>query len=449
MKLSVNLKLNQSLKLTPLLQQSIKLLQASQNEINDLIEEYLKENIFLQIEGNNNNFNLLKKNYEASQKTFNEEENFFDIFSNQTKNITLKDHLIDSIALFNYSERDQVILYYLIDAINDDGYLLETHQELIKDIPLEPEVSEMEINSLINNIQSCSLTGIGARSLSECLILQLDNIKDNKNLVTNAKKIATEYLNELATNKIKKITKKIGDSEKNILLAINLIKSLNPKPGLAFKKILQTEYINHDLIIIKDEVNWKVYLNDEEFFKIKLNEEHENLIKDNEFLKEQFQEAKWLVKNLEQRSITILRVARAIMEKQKSFLDHGPHHIKPMILKNIAKELELHESTISRVTTNKFIKTPHGLYELKFFFGGEYSENNNAISSKSILAKIKDIILKEDKNKPYSDERIVQLLNESGITIARRTVTKYREILNILPSNQRKGKNNEFTNQLS
>ena len=440
MKLSVNLKLNQSLKLTPLLQQSIKLLQASQNEINDLIEEYLKENIFLQIEGNNNNFNLLKKNYEASQKTFNEEENFFDIFSNQTKNITLKDHLIDSIALFNYSERDQVILYYLIDAINDDGYLLETHQELIKDIPLEPEVSEMEINSLINDIQSCSLTGIGARSLSECLILQLDNIKDNKNLVTNAKKIATEYLNELATNKIKKITKKIGDSEKNILLAINLIKSLNPKPGLAFKKILQTEYINHDLIIIKDEVNWKVYLNDEEFFKIKLNEEHENLIKDNEFLKEQFQEAKWLVKNLEQRSITILRVARAIMEKQKSFLDHGPHHIKPMILKNIAKELELHESTISRVTTNKFIKTPHGLYELKFFFGGEYSENNNAISSKSILAKIKDIILKEDKNKPYSDERIVQLLNESGITIARRTVTKYREMLNILPSNQRKGK---------
>ena len=440
MKLSVNLKLNQSLKLTPLLKQSIKLLQASQNEINDLIEEYLKENIFLQLEGDNNNFDLLKKNYKISEKVFIEEEKFFDIFSNQTKNISLKDHLIDSIALFNYSERDQVILYYLIDAINDDGYLLETNLELIKDIPLRPEVSEMEIQSLINDIQSCSLPGIGARSLSECLILQLENIKDNKNLVTNAKKIAKEYLNELATNKIKKITNKIGDSEKNILLAINLIKNLNPKPGLAFKKILQTEYINHDLTVSQDEGNWQVYLNDEEFFKIKLIEDHEDLIKDNEFLKEQFQEAKWLVKNLEQRSITILRVARAIMEKQKSFLDHGPHHIKPMILKNIAEELELHESTISRVTTNKFIKTTHGLYELKFFFGREYSENNNTISSKSILARIKDVILKEDKNKPYSDERIVQLLNESGITIARRTVTKYRKILNILPSNQRKGK---------
>ena len=439
MKLSVNLKLNQSLKLTPLLQQSIKLLQASQNEINDLIEEYLKENIFLNIEGDNNDFNLLNKNYNASQKTLVEEENFFDIFSNQTKNITLKDHLIDSIALFNYSERDQVILYYLIDAINDDGYLLESNLELIKDIPLKPEVLEMEIKSLINDIQSCSLPGIGARSLSECLILQLENINDNENLVANAKKIASEYLNELATNKIKKITNKIGDSEKNILLAINLIKNLNPKPGLAFKKILQTEYINHDLIASQHEGNWQVHLNDEEFFKIKLNEEHVVLIKDNDFLKEQFQEAKWLVKNLKQRSITILRVARAIMEKQKSFLDYGPHHIKPMILKNIAEELELHESTISRVTTNKFIKTPHGLYELKFFFGREYSENNNAISSKSILAKIKDVILQEDKNKPYSDERIVQLLKEKGITIARRTVTKYREILNILPSNQRKG----------
>jgi len=440
MKLSVNLKLNQSLKLTPFLQQSIKLLQASQNEINNLIEEYLKENIFLQIEGDNNNYDLLKKNYKTSEKEFIEEENFFDIFTNQTKNITLKDHLIDNIALFNYSERDQVILYYLIDAINDDGYLLETNQELIRDIPLKPEVSEIEINSLINDIQSCSLPGIGARSLSECLILQLENIKDNKNFVINAKKIATEYLNELATNKIEKITKKIGDSEKNILIAINLIKNLNPKPGLAFKKILLTEYINHDLTVLKDKGTWEVYLNDEEFFKIKLNEDHKDLIRDNEFLKEQFQEAKWLVKNLEQRSITILRVARAIMEKQKTFLDNGSHHIKPMILKNIAEELELHESTISRVTTNKFIKTPHGLYELKFFFGREYSENNNAISSKSILAKIKDVILQEDKNKPYSDERIVQLLNESGITIARRTVTKYREILNILPSNQRKGK---------
>jgi len=440
MKLSVNLKLNQSLKLTPLLQQSIKLLQASQNEINDLIEEYLKENIFLQAEDDNKVFDLLKKNYKTSEKAFIEEENFFDIFSNQTKNVTLKEHLIDNIALFNYSERDQVILYYLIDAINDDGYLLDTDSELIKDIPLKPEVSEIEIKSLINDIQSCSLPGIGARSLSECLILQLENIKDNKNLVANAKKIATEYLNELATNKIEKIKKKIGDSEKNILMAINLIKNLNPKPGLAFKKILQTEYLNHDLTVSKDESNWKVYLNDEEFFKIKLNEDHQDLIKDNEFLKEQFQEAKWLVKNLEQRSITILRVARTIMEKQKTFLDHGPHHIKPMILKNIAEELELHESTISRVTTNKFIKTPHGLYELKFFFGREYSENNNTISSKSILAKIKDVILQEDKNKPYSDERIVQLLKESGITIARRTVTKYREILNILPSNQRKGK---------
>jgi len=308
MKLSVNLKLNQSLKLTPFLQQSIKLLQASQNEINNLIEEYLKENIFLQIEGDNNNYDLLKKNYKTSEKEFIEEENFFDIFTNQTKNITLKDHLIDNIALFNYSERDQVILYYLIDAINDDGYLLETNQELIRDIPLKPEVSEIEINSLINDIQSCSLPGIGARSLSECLILQLENIKDNKNFVINAKKIATEYLNELATNKIEKITKKIGDSEKNILIAINLIKNLNPKPGLAFKKILLTEYINHDLTVLKDKGTWEVYLNDEEFFKIKLNEDHKDLIRDNEFLKEQFQEAKWLVKNLEQRSITILRV---------------------------------------------------------------------------------------------------------------------------------------------
>ena len=439
MKLSFNLKLSQSLKLTPLLQQSIKLLQASQVEINDLINDYINENPFLEYEDNlsiSKPRNQYAKNYNANVN----QDDFYDIFENQTKNLTLKEFLIGNSGVFSMSEREQLVFYYLIDAINDDGYLITDFHELINDIPISPEISSFELEAALKIIQACSHPGIGSRNLSECLTLQLENIKDTKNITKIAQIITKDYLNYIPANKVSELSRKISASEDEIQNAIKLIKSLNPRPGQIFKAIEKNDFINHDLEVIKKNNQLEIFLNDEEFLKLKIVNHYDELLQKENSLKEKFQEARWLVKNLEQRSITILRVSKEIMSYQVNFLDNGEEFIKPLKLKDIAEKLELHESTISRVTNNKFIKTPHGLFELKFFFSKAVaSTEKDGTSSKSILAKIRYIVNNEDKKKPYSDEKIVLLLKQEGIVVARRTIAKYRDILNIAPSNQRKG----------
>ena len=439
MKLSFNLKLSQSLKLTPLLQQSIKLLQASQVEINDLINDYINENPFLEYEDNlsiSKPRNQYTKNYNANEN----QDDFYDIFENQTKNLTLKEFLIENSGVFSMSEREQLVFYYLIDAINDDGYLITDFHDLINDIPISPEISFFELEAALKTIQACSHPGIGSRNLSECLTLQLENIKDTKNITKIAQIITKDYLNYIPANKVSELSRKISASEDEIQNAIKLIKSLNPRPGQIFKAIEKNDFINHDLEVIKKNNQWEIFLNDEEFLKLKIVNHYDELLQKENSLKEKFQEARWLVKNLEQRSITILRVSKEIMSYQVNFLDNGEEFIKPLKLKDIAEKLELHESTISRVTNNKFIKTPHGLFELKFFFSKAVaSTEKDGTSSKSILAKIRYIVNNEDKKKPYSDEKIVLLLKQEGIVVARRTIAKYRDILNIAPSNQRKG----------
>ena len=439
MKLSFNLKLSQSLKLTPLLQQSIKLLQASQVEINDLINDYINENPFLEYEDNlsiSKPRNQYTKNYIANEN----QDDFYDIFENQTKNLTLKEFLIENSGVFSMSEREQLVFYYLIDAINDDGYLITDFHDLIIDIPISPKISSFELEAALKIIQACSHPGIGSRNLSECLTLQLENIKDTKNITKIAQIITKDYLNYIPANKVSELSRKISASEDEIQNAIKLIKSLNPRPGQIFKAIEKNDFINHDLEVINKNNQWEIFLNDEEFLKLKIVNHYDELLQKENSLKDKFQEARWLVKNLEQRSITILRVSKEIMSYQVNFLDNGEEFIKPLKLKDIAEKLELHESTISRVTNNKFIKTPHGLFELKFFFSKAVaSTEKDGTSSKSILAKIRYIVNNEDKKKPYSDEKIVLLLKQEGIVVARRTIAKYRDILNIAPSNQRKG----------
>ena len=439
MKLSFNLKLSQSLKLTPLLQQSIKLLQASQVEINDLINDYINENPFLEYEDNlsiSKPRNQYAKNYNANEN----QDDFYDIFENQTKNLTLKEFLIENSGVFSMSEREQLVFYYLIDAINDDGYLITDFHELINDIPISPEISSFELEAALKIIQACSHPGIGSRNLSECLTLQLKNIKDTKNITKIAQIITKDYLNYIPANKVSELSRKISASEDEIQNAIKLIKSLNPRPGQIFKAIEKNNFINHDLEMIKKNNQWEIFLNDEEFLKLKIVNHYDELLQKENSLKEKFQEARWLVKNLEQRSITILRVSKKIMSYQVNFLANGEEFIKPLKLKDIAEKLELHESTISRVTNNKYIKTPHGLFELKFFFSKALaSTEKDGTSSKSILAKIRYIVNNEDKKKPYSDEKIILLLKQEGIVVARRTIAKYRDILNIAPSNLRKG----------
>ncbi len=439
MKLSFNLKLSQSLKLTPLLQQSIKLLQASQVEINDLINDYINENPFLEYEDNlsiSKPRNQYTKNYIANEN----QDDFYDIFENQTKNLTLKEFLIENSGVFSMSEREQLVFYYLIDAINDDGYLITDFHDLIIDIPISPKISSFELEAALKIIQACSHPGIGSRNLNECLTLQLENIKDTKNITKIAQIITKDYLNYIPANKVSELSRIIRVSEDEIQTAIKLIKSLNPRPGQIFNAIEKNDFINHDLEVINKNNQWEIFLNDEEFLKLKIVNHYDELLQKENSLKDKFQEARWLVKNLEQRSITILRVSKEIMSYQVNFLDNGEEFIKPLKLKDIAEKLELHESTISRVTNNKFIKTPHGLFELKFFFSKAVaSTEKDGTSSKSILAKIRYIVNNEDKKKPYSDEKIVLLLKQEGIVVARRTIAKYRDILNIAPSNQRKG----------
>tara|TARA_B100000780_G_scaffold272651_1_gene235154 strand:+ start:214 stop:1533 length:1320 start_codon:yes stop_codon:yes gene_type:complete len=437
MKLSFNLKLSQSLKLTPLLQQSIKLLQASQSELNDLIDEYLAENVFLEAEDSNQ---LTQNN-----KLRNDSNSFinqnYNIFENQIKNQTLKEYLIENISVLSFTDRDQVIFSFLIDYIDDNGYLSESLEKIREEIPYKPIVDLKEIEIVLKLIQNSSLPGIGARNLSECLCLQLDIIKDSPKIINTAKIISNKYLDLLATANIKLLKNKLICEDEELKNAISIIKKLNPKPGLIFQKIENTNYISADVFVKKINGEWVVELNNESFFKIKINNDYKNILSDkkNSELKNQFQEAKWIIKTLQQRSISILRVSRSIIERQIDFLEKDESHIKPLTLKNIATDLELHESTISRITSNKYISTPHGIFELKYFFSSiiEVSNKDN-LSSRAILSRIKNIIDNESKNMPYSDEKLRLLLTEQGVKIARRTITKYREVLKILPSSKRK-----------
>ena len=444
MKLSFNLKLSQSLRLTPLLQQSIKLLQASQSELNQLIENYISDNIFLDIEESpakipisQTNFNSLKEasfNYDYS----------YELFNTEIKNQTLKEYLIENLSIFSFSDRDQIIFLILIDSINDDGYLIDSLDNIIDAIPFEPKVEIKELENILTHIQNSSSPGIGARNLSECLSLQLKIIKGDDKIINFAMKISDEFLNLLGNKNYTALKNNLNCNDHELEDAIKLIKSLDPKPGMIFQKIQPQDFIKSDTKVEKSNNCWEVSLNEDNFLKLKINEDYQNIInkESNKFDKEaknKHQEAKWLIKSLRERSITIIRVSRAIMNCQNEFLEKGKLFLRPLIIKNIAEQLDLHESTISRVTTNKFISTPHGIFELNYFFGSSIKNNNgNDLSSKAILFKIKELIKDEDSDHPYSDEKLSLLFKDEGIKIARRTIAKYRIVLKILPSNQRK-----------
>ena len=406
MKLGLNLRLSQSIKLTPRLQQSIKLLHASQSELNDLIEEYLSDNVFLSTKDKN----LLTK--KSSQSQHSSDTNYYEIFDSEAKNQTLKEYLVENIAIFNFSSEDQLIISYLIDSIGENGYLIDSLEDIRSSIPLKKKPNVQQIEKLLKLIQNSTHPGIGSRNLSECLIIQLELIENQDNICRLAKALVKNYLNMLANKNYGELKKNLKCTDLNLEKAITLIKNLNPKPGLIFQKLTKSSFIENAKILAATSPD--------------------------QDLKEKFQEAKWLIKNLNERSISIIRVAREIMKNQINFLEHGESSISSLTLKKIAFDLEFHESTISRISTNKFISTPHGIYELKFFFNSSLGSDNDNISSRSLLNKINFLVSNENPQKPYSDSELCKILNNDGIEIARRTVAKYRIKLKILPSNQRK-----------
>jgi len=434
MKLGLNLRLSQSLKLTPLLQQSIKLLHASQSELNDLIEEYLSDNVFLSTKDKT----LLSK--KSSQSHNSSHEIYYDIFKSEVKNQSLKEYLVENIAIFNFSAEDQLTISYLIDSIDENGYLAESLEDIRSSIPIEKKPKIQQIEKLLKLIQNSTHPGIGSRNLTECLIIQLELVKNQDQICSLAKILVKNNLNALANKNYAGLKKILKCSDIDLEKIIALIKNLNPKPGLIFQKIDRTSYITADVFVKKENDKWVTSLNEENKIKLKLIEDAETIINtspDND-LKEKFQEAKWLIKNLNERSISILRVAREIMQNQISFLENGESNINSLTLKKIAFNLELHESTISRISTNKFISTPHGVYEMKFFFNSSLGKDNSIFSARSLLNKINFLVSNENPQKPYSDSEICKILNNDGIEISRRTVAKYRIKLKILPSYQRK-----------
>lgn len=467
MKQNLQFKASQHLSLTPQLQQSIKLLQMSSVELNQELEILIQQNPLIEIfeeedeEENKNtptisqeetSFEILN-HQEHQEAIYDHEINWGDEYTKdnyaespdyqEPASQTLKQYLEDIFHLIPISEKDQAIISLLIDSINEDGYLEESLDYFLASIPKEYEVSIEEIESLLKLLQKQAPPGIGARDLIECLTLQLES-KEETPIHLLSIKIIKNHLNLLAARDFVRLKKILGCEDEALRDVQKVIKSLNPKPGNIFSTIESHHFIQHEVNVKKVKAKWQVSLNEQAIPKLRLNHIYRDLIKNSQndvahHLSSQIQEAKWIVKNIQQRFITILKVSEAIMRHQKDFLDHGESMMKPLVLREIAEEVGLHESTISRVTSNKYINTPRGIYELKFFFGSSIdSASGNELASTAIRAKIKEVIKQEDPKKPLSDNEIVLLLKRQNINIARRTVAKYREILNIAPTNLRK-----------
>jgi RNA polymerase sigma-54 factor len=356
---------------------------------------------------------------------------------------TLRDHLMAQLCVTQASQRDRALITFLIESLDDDGYLSATCDEILADIPEELEVDADELNAALALLHSFDPAGVGARSASECLKLQLMRVNSSPTR-TLALEIVSNHLELLAARDFTRLRKQLKTGDDELREAHALIRSLEPFPGAAYGKA-EADYVVPDIIVKKTGQSWHAELNPEVVPKLRINHLYANILRNNRgdpgsgSLRQQLQEARWLIKNIQQRFETILRVAQAIVERQKSFFVHGEIAMRPLVLREIADTLGLHESTVSRVTTGKYMLTPFGTLEFKYFFGSHVStDTGGAASSTAIRALIKQLIGAENPKTPLSDSRIAELLAEQGFVVARRTVAKYREALKIPAVNLRK-----------
>ncbi len=367
-----------------------------------------------------------------------------DFKQQETLQISLREHLLSQLKLMPLSERDQTLALLLVDSINEDGYLEESLEEIAENMPLELEIDALELQTALRHVQNLDPIGVGARNLSECLLLQLSLLPENTPHLALATEVAKNHLPALGGRDFTKLRKELGCDEATLKNIQQLITSLNPRPGSAFSIIGSEHYIQHEVIVKKVKGIWIATLNDGVIPKLKINQLYASILKRNrdsssQYLQSQMQEAKWMIKNIQQRFSTILRVSQAIVDRQRNFLEYGEVAMRPLVLREIADELDLHESTISRVTTNKYMLTPRGIFELKYFFGSSVAtDTGGTCSATAIRALIKQLVDEENPKKPYSDNQITDLLAKQGIVVARRTIAKYRESLNISPASLRK-----------
>jgi RNA polymerase sigma-54 factor len=506
MKQGLQLKFSQNLSLTPQLQQAIKLLQLSSLELNQEIDVLMQTNPLLErgeegedeygnttdefdaapintdsnIEADKPNAEFTDSAYEANTnesapadqaefepstpdfgEDFGDEYGEFsngslwdennspddddsDFRKQETLQVSLREHLLSQLKLMPLSERDQKLILLLVDSINEHGYLEASLAEIVEEMPLELEIEELELQTALRHIQNLDPVGVGARDLSECLLLQLNLLPESTEHLALAKLMAKHYLKELGSRDFAKLRKVLGCDDETLKSVQSLITNLNPRPGAAFSEIGSQHYIQHEVVVKKVKGIWIASLNDGAIPKLKINQLYASILKRNrdtnsQYLQSQMQEAKWMIKNIQQRFVTILRVSQAIVDRQRNFLEYGEVAMKPLVLREIADELELHESTISRVTTNKYMLTPRGIFELKYFFGSSVAtDTGGTCSATAIRALIKQLVDQENPKKPYSDNQITDLLAKQGIVVARRTIAKYRESLNIEPASLRK-----------
>ncbi|SAL43527.1 RNA polymerase factor sigma-54 [Caballeronia terrestris] len=356
---------------------------------------------------------------------------------------TLRDHLTAQLRMTQANQRDRALITFLIESLDEDGYLTSSLEEVQADLPDELEVDVDELSAALALLQSFDPPGVGGRSASECLKLQLLRL-DASATRTLALEIVTHHLELLAARDFTRLRKQLKASDDALRDAHALIKSLEPFPGAAYGKS-EADYVVPDILVRKSAGGWTAELNPEIVPRLRINHLYANILRNNRgdpgsgSLRQQLQEARWLIKNIQQRFETILRVAQAIVERQKNFFAHGEIAMRPLVLREIADTLGLHESTVSRVTTGKYMLTPFGTLEFKYFFGSHVStDTGGAASSTAIRALIKQLIGAEDPKSPLSDSRIAELLAEQGFVVARRTVAKYREALKIPAVNLRK-----------
>jgi RNA polymerase sigma-54 factor len=362
-----------------------------------------------------------------------------------SKSETLLDHLLQQLGLLSISERDHAIAIAIIDSINKDGYLSEPIDDIYLGLHSQLEdLDQDEVEGVLHRVQNFDPIGVAAKDLADCLMIQLKQLPETVAFRNEAIEVVSRSLDLLATNDQVRLMRRLGLSELQLKEVVILIRTLDPKPGASIQS-LESNYIVPDVFVSKQKGHWKVILNPDIAPKLRVNSTYSKMIKradntkENVTMKEHLQEARWFIKSLHSRNDTLLRVAESIIEKQQGFLEHGAIAMKPMVLRDIAEELELHESTISRVTTQKYMHTPNGIVEFKYFFSSHVStEGGGECSATAIRALIKEFVGNENPAKPLSDSKIADILKEKGINIARRTIAKYREAMSVPSSSQRK-----------
>ena len=484
MKPSLQLRIGQSLTMTPQLQQAIRLLQLSSVELQAEVQDALESNMMLEMdEGESEQ----KTSEEAATKTTetkkdstdnvtdlnqetmpdelpvdcgwddvydntpnyakaNNDKDNYDGFENQdsSKN-TLREYLEWQLNLAQITDSDKVIALTIIDSLDDDGYLAGTLEDILAAVDDDLEdVGIEEVEAVLRMIQAMGPAGVGSRDLKECLCLQLKQCDVDTFRLEEAKALINNHLDLLAAHDYNQIMRKMKLDQEELTEVVSLIQSMNPRPGNEVSDA-HTEYVVPDVYVKKIKGIWKVDLNTDGIPSLRINSVYANMIRradnsdDNTSLKSHLQEARWFIKSIRSRSETLLRVATCIVERQRAFLEHGEEAMKPLVLHDVAETLGMHESTISRVTTRKYMHTPRGIFELKYFFSSHVGTNYGGVcSSTAIRALIKKMVSAETPNKPLSDSKIAAILEDQGINVARRTVAKYREAMAIPPSNERK-----------